>query len=267
MSRIFTFGCSMTAYAWPTWPVILSYDLKSPCYNFAQPGMGNVGIFHMILYADMIYKFTEDDIILILWSSWSREDRIIKGEWVNAGSVFSEHFYDKKFIKRFWDYENDIVKNSSAIMAITKIYEKNILWQGTWYPVTVPEADDPIDTKTTKIKKFYTKHLPQLEFYNLEMPVMSFSGAVPDSHPDVKRHLNFVKEIILPRFGKTISQDTINKFETIHNNIEKLAKNYKNRDLDSLLGLIMKYVDPMADIYEFITHKKMDISLQDLGNH
>lgn len=266
MTRIFTFGCSVTSYAWPTWPVIMSYDLKIPCYNFAHPGMGNVGIYHMVLYADMLYKFTENDIILIMWSSWSREDRFLNGDWVGGGSVFHDNFYDRKFLKKYWDHDNDVIKNASAIIAITKMYEKNIRWQGTWYPILVPEADKPVETVKTKIQNFYIERLPYLEVCNLDGIEQAFSGTVQDSHPDVKRNLNFVKTVILPTFGKTMSQETVDRFEKIHDYIERLARKHEHWEHDRKLSLISKHVETMHDAYEFIHHKKMDTFPRDSGS-
>lgn len=266
MARIFTFGCSLTTYAWPTWALILSYDLKTPVYNFAQPGMGNVGIQHSILYADLTYKFTPDDIILILWTSWSREDRIKDKKWNNSGTVFSQTFYDRRFLKKYWDIDNDTVKNSTAIISINKMYEKNIAWQGTWSPFFAPEDfDEKIDESKT-IRELYSQHLPKMPIHKLDGVETAFSGLVPDCHPDVNRHLTFAKDVILPALGRQINESTVLRFNEIHKDIEQLVKNLNSKDIEIILSNIMKFVDSIPDLSEFMFSKTMDSALVNSDN-
>ncbi len=108
MSRLFTFGCSFTQYGWPTWADIIAYDKDVEYYNYAIAGLGNVGIAHRILEADLKHKFQDGDEIFILWSSWSREDRVKDAAWIGRGSVltYNSHHYDKSFLKKYWDFDN-----------------------------------------------------------------------------------------------------------------------------------------------------------------
>jgi hypothetical protein len=269
MSRIFTFGCSLTEYAWPTWAVIMSYDLKIPVYNFAKPGMGNVGIHHMIIYADMLYNFTKDDKMLILWSSWSREDRIKNKKWNNSGSVFSETYYDRRFLKTHWDMDNDVVKNSSAIISVNTMYADIIAWQGSWAPLFTPEDDKVYKNKSKKIIELYERALPKMEIHALDGVEVAFSGLVRDSHPDVNRHLQFTKDFIMPSLGKTIDIDTETRFKQIHNDIEQLVTGFSKTNRGSLEYCqkeIMKFINLNPDIRKYIIHEDMDRFLQDLDN-
>lgn len=266
MARIFTFGCSLTAYAWPTWAVILSYDLKTPVYNFAEAGMGNVGIYHSIVYADLIYKFTPEDKILILWSSWSREDRIKDKKWSNAGSVFNQTFYDRRFLKKYWDADNDAVKNATAIISVNKMYENIIAWQATWSPFFIPEAYEKQVKESKKIKDIYSQHLPSIPLYELDGVEPAFSGLVQDSHPDVNRHLTLVKDVILPALGHQMNPETFQRFTEVHNDIEKIVKRMKTSDLEILMPVIMKFVDSKPELTEFIYSKTMQNALADWDN-
>lgn len=269
MSRIFTFGCSLTEYAWPTWAVIMSYDLKVPVYNFAKPGMGNVGIHHMMMYADMIHKFTKDDKILILWSSWSREDRIKNKKWNNSGSVFHNTYYDRRFLKTHWDMDNDIVKNSSAIISANAMYGELIAWQGSWAPLFVPEDNKVYKNNSKKIIEIYKSALPEIQIYKLDGVEVAFSGLVRDSHPDVNRHLQFTKDVIMPSLGKTINIDTETRFQQIHNEIEQLVTGFNKANRESLEYCqkeISKLINLNPDIRRHIIHEDMDKLLQGLDN-
>ena len=261
MSRIFTFGCSITQYAWPTWAVVMSYDLKVPVINFARPGIGNVGIFHAMIYANLRYKFTKDDKIFVLWSSWSREDRIKDKKWTNSGTVFAEVCYDQKFIKRHWDIDNDIVKNATAIISANQLFKDNIVWQGNWTEPFLPESNDDFPTPSPKMVALYKQHLPEIPCYALDGVELAFGGLVPDCHPDVRRHLNFAKEVILPSLNKTMDSTTEDRFNEIHNEImiliKLLKKSHKN-NLELFLKEIMKFMDKHPDVYEFITTENRD---------
>lgn len=135
--RIFAFGCSVTAYRWPTWADIIgkSYHNKGyEYYNFANSGSGNEYILNSLFLADTKFKFTPDDIIIIMWSSWNREDRYIvdynwtpglRGQWTKEGNILTAVMdsprYDPSFLK-YWSLEHDISKNITAIKSARKCF-------------------------------------------------------------------------------------------------------------------------------------------------
>ena len=76
VERLFVFGCSCTNHYWPSWADIYN-DIVKPneYYNYAIPSIGNVGILHEILSADLQFNFTPKDEVCVCWTSWTREDR------------------------------------------------------------------------------------------------------------------------------------------------------------------------------------------------
>lgn len=136
--RFFAFGCSCTSFWWLTWADCISVYLNSmgyECYNFGRSGAGNKYILHSLIAADLKYKFTDNDIIMVMWTSWQREDRIRRrGDpfpanctpprigWVNAGcSLNSDQWWPKDYISTYWTLEHDLVENISAIYAAKKM--------------------------------------------------------------------------------------------------------------------------------------------------
>ena len=102
--RAFCFGCSWTYYAWPTWVDILRKDLDIPVQNWGIANLGNVGILNRMVQCDISNKFTDKDLIIVLWTSWTREDRYIEGKWTRCGNIFaqpSDSPYDSDFIKKY----------------------------------------------------------------------------------------------------------------------------------------------------------------------
>jgi hypothetical protein len=269
MPRLFTFGCSFTQYMWPTWADIIGYDLGIEYYNYAIAGLGNVGIQHRILEADIKHTFTDDDIILIMWSSWCREDRVKNSRWLPAGSVIHHHneVYDRKFVKKYWDYSNDVVKNSTAIITANKIYKDNIKWQGGGFPFFVSENDvcdwpvgpngyaNEINLKLNKPEQFltflYNKKLPKIDIINTyvnDWDPLPFN-CVDDCHPDVKKHLSFVTNYVYPKMGKTINESTVTRFNDLQNYIE--TNNKKKCELKDFIFIIQNTLrNNFNDIYQ-----------------
>ena len=84
--NLYTFGCSMTSYSHPTWADIIG---RSYSYfeNWARPGAGNQYIFNSIIECLQRNTLTENDTIVVMWTTVSRIDYYQFNEWshlVNA---------------------------------------------------------------------------------------------------------------------------------------------------------------------------------------
>lgn len=85
--RLFTFGCSMTSYNWPTWADILGKEWKS-FENWGQRAAGNNFIFNSVIECDSRNNFTPDDTILIMWSGPARIDYYQYNHWGHMVNQF-----------------------------------------------------------------------------------------------------------------------------------------------------------------------------------
>lgn len=222
MSRLFTFGCSFTSYMWPTWANIIAYDKELELYNFGLAGLGNVGIQHRILEADIKHKFTPDDKIMILWSSFSREDRFDNGMWKAHGSVFNtgSPYNNRTWLTNHWSMQNDLVKNMTSIICVNKLYKDNIIWQGHSFTPYTNEAAIFFDhsEQWDMLKHFYEKELPEIGWHMFETNLPF--GKLQDSHPDIKGHMQKVKDWIYPSLGWKIREKTLDRFTLFSNMIE-----------------------------------------------
>ena len=77
---LFTFGCSMTAYSWPTWADILGKDYDN-YENWGRGSAGNLFIFESIIECLEKNKITTNDTVIILWSAITRMDYYQLGTW------------------------------------------------------------------------------------------------------------------------------------------------------------------------------------------
>ena len=115
--RVFIFGCSFTHYTWPTWANILTYETKpdTEIHNFGSSGAGNLYITERISSANQKFRFTDTDLLLIMWSTFSREDRYIGTRWETPGNIWTQDFYSKDFIKKYTCVRGYIIRDLGLI--------------------------------------------------------------------------------------------------------------------------------------------------------
>ena len=214
-NRFFAFGCSFTNYIWYTWADIIDYDLGIPYQNWGMAGMGNVGIHARLIECNIKNKLTEKDLIIVQWSSWIREDRYINNRWLANGNIFNnlDEKYDELFLKKYWDVNNGIIQNSTAIISAQ--------WLPITFQLSVPLTYESIlglDDINEEMYTTYKTALPKDIFY-----IPEYKGQYPDSHPDILNHLDFVKHIY-KKIGFKIKKETVDYFSKKHDNIMTAIK-------------------------------------------
>lgn len=212
--RIFCFGCSFTEYQWPTWATILQKDLDIPVYNWGLCGVGNRAILSKMIQCDIKHKFTERDLIMVVWTSWTREDRYITGHWRNGGNILNNEFYDRNFISKYWDWENDIINNATSIISANKSF--NIFLNGSIVKVSdpkdiyIPNKDDERKIELQNQRRmidFYVNHLPKMVYFDMNNNSY-YNKTTTDGHPDIMLHKDFVMENIYKPLGITMKEST-----------------------------------------------------------
>ena len=170
--RLFTFGCSFTDYNFDTWANILGdYYSKSEFYNYGAPGAGNVAIASKITQASILHQFNEDDLIVVCWTSFLRESRILsdQNQWANTGSVLTNKFYDIKFTKKF------VNKTHYLLETLTQIHLVQSLLSGTgsrfyylfmMHPLETESNEDRLIQSLDINPKVLTTYSTNLEYYH-----------------------------------------------------------------------------------------------------
>jgi hypothetical protein len=258
-NRFFSFGCSWTKWFWPTWADIVARDLNIEHQNWGSAGSGNQGIQSRFVEANNIHQFSNTDLIVVQWSGWNREDRYLNG-WKFGGNVFNNSFYDKKFIKRYWSLDNDLIKNSVALQMTNDAYKHLINYQFTfdlpYNRVNIKNKDynnmfnnNHITDKTKYIIENYYSYIP-----NLDVPKINnseFKSNCIDGHPDVLAHLDIVETYIYPKLfnNDKVKKDTRDFFYSYYD------------DLSSLLSLSDSWNDMEKKSFEI--NKKYNLKLGD----
>lgn len=236
--RFFAFGCSYTEYHWPTWADIIANTLNADgweCYNYGNSGSGNYGMLASMFAADKKHCFTEDDVLMVMWSSWNREDRYIvnynwdrelRGQWTKEGNVLTAGdmavgVYNQDFVKRYWSLENDIVTNTLAIESARKMF--NFAYEGSLPVYEDPNSNEDdipeyADNATMIFNKFLSATTNDNNAWSkLSIDFLEKTQALgllkhSDGHPFPSEHLKYVTDVIQPTLPhiKLTNQQTTN---------------------------------------------------------
>jgi hypothetical protein len=171
--RLFTFGCSFTRYLWPTWADILAEDI--PYYeNWGCGGAGNLYISNAIMEAHNRHTFTEDDLIVVMWSNKNREDRYVDNKWMLTPGAMLEERYGAKWIKKFYDDRGCMIRDLALIQS-TQLFLDTL--DSDWINMSINTfANGDID----KIKKIAPAYLEGNADYHQEIIVPLHQGVISD---------------------------------------------------------------------------------------
>lgn len=145
-SRLFTFGCSFTMYAWPTYADFLGYNFDH-YENWAFPGLGNRAIAERVAECHVKNNFTKDDVVIVQWSThirsdwhnftpmqfnsdsflhvWFRQNKNIG--WKTQGSIFNssnrQFIYNQHWVNTFWDEQSYIMYSLNDMLLTQGLLE------------------------------------------------------------------------------------------------------------------------------------------------
>ena len=86
--RLFTFGCSITQYDWPTWADIAGTKWNY-FENWGEVGAGNHFIFNSIVECDIKNNLTANDTVVIMWTAPARHDFYNGNRWGHSQHIFN----------------------------------------------------------------------------------------------------------------------------------------------------------------------------------
>lgn len=206
--RFFAFGCSMTRYYWPTWADIIAHEIQDS-YNYGQSGGGNLFIANQVTEASVRYKFGAEDLVIIMWSGISREDRWLNDQWLTPGNIYSQNYYDNNFIEKFADSKGYLIRDLGLI-AMCKGYLDNLhidyhmLNMAPFDSMQYATYDKSFDN-SKEVLEFYSDVLYCIKpdilttEYKGKWPQHPIKGRgkgqTADYHPDTKGHANYLKKI------------------------------------------------------------------------
>ena len=206
--RFFAFGCSMTKYYWPTWADIIAKEIPES-YNYGQSGGGNLFIANQITEANIRYKFDSGDLVVVMWTGISREDRWLNGQWLTPGNIYTQNYYDENFIKKFTDSKGYLIRDLSLI-TMCKGYLDSL---GIDYYMLNMAPFESMQYAT--YEKTFNNSREVLNFYHNTLScikpdilTIEYNGVWPqhpikgrgkgqtaDYHPDTQGHANYLQKV------------------------------------------------------------------------
>ena len=232
--RLFTFGCSLTNYYWPTWADILSQEIPE-YYNYGRTGAGNLFISSAIVEANIKHNFTEDDLVLVMWSSVSREDRYKNQRWETPGNIYTQGVIDMEFVYKWADTRFYLIRDLSLIET-TSHFLKNLPCDTAMMAMCkfdeVSISDSYKESQTDDVLEFFKdtrdKVLPNVvdTVYNGVWPQTPIrgrngQGQTADYHPTPMGHYTYLKKVF-PELITDKMENFAKQYETIVLNCKTL---------------------------------------------
>jgi|SaaInlStandDraft_1057018.scaffolds.fasta_scaffold09775_2 hypothetical protein len=262
--RVFVFGCSMVNYCWPTWADILGRSLHNQgyeYYNLGIAGTGNRAITSTLYRAKHEFAFTDQDIIIVMWSSWNREDRYLPVKrnpeqgfyWTVEGNVLNSAHYDDDFILKHWSLENDIIQNIISIKSARSLVDFAFEGSIDLYEHGLTESESDLDPL---LGLFCDVKLPNTMPQLCDIPVPEHPVNRADGHPSLPAAMWYLDNIVLPAMGIELDNETIRWVRSTDKFIEELC----NSGLDWPIIQDKLTEFHLADMKTY----RMDLSSQDL---
>lgn len=114
-SRFFAFGCSFTDYYWPTWANIISKEIPIN-FIYAKRGAGNFFIYQALIEAIVKHKINKDDLVMIMFSNITREDRFVKNRgWITPGNLYFQNEYDDEFLQKYLCHHGYLMRDLNLV--------------------------------------------------------------------------------------------------------------------------------------------------------
>lgn len=246
--RFFTFGCSFTEHIYPTWADVVRKSFPDASFfNFGKSGAGNLQIAVRIAEANTRYKFNEDDLVMVMFTSFTREDRWVDGKWQSFGNVYNNHYYDKSFYK-YCDPIGYAIKDFGLIELVVN-YLKNT--KATVYCMPSSPVDNFIEDEMSSNQKASPESVVSLYknlYSNLPTPLLEYLGA---NYPKVIYYDTNTKEKHVDSHPNPWSH-----YEYIHNNVMHLneeSKYYAKEWTDALDNLHDRY--NITNYFSNIVHR------------
>ena len=203
--RFFTFGCSFTNYMWPTWADIVSKEMPDvEFYNFGLSGGGNTLISYRVAEANNRYKFTDTDLVMVMFTTFCREDRWVTDRgWIAGGNIFNNKYYPDSWVREFADERGYLIRDA-AVIDMTMKYLDNV--PATSYRmlsvpfITGSEAPSqgtiPYDIRSV-YEDTFNRFKPSMHELELQSNwrELEHDYPFPDGHPSPIRYYNYLSKL------------------------------------------------------------------------
>lgn len=231
MTRLFTFGCSFTSYIWPTWADIIG-NYFDEYQNWGSAGAGNYYISSRVFECNSVNNFRKDDVILIMFSQYFRNDMIDKDSvWINAGNIYNQTLYDEHFVEKYWSDEHGYFMSWYNISSVKTLLDSIGCKYKLMSAFDIVSRKDDLTNNKGRMKNCSSELAKILTTDNLfdfitNEPKYQFHNEL-EYHPTINSHMKWVKEYI-PEFYNESMVELCKKWESlIDTNKDTTNDNFK----------------------------------------
>jgi hypothetical protein len=148
MKRLFAFGCSFTQYwRWPTWADALGRQ-SAQFENWGRCGTGNCFVLYSLMECYQRNRLGPGDCVYIMWTNTSREDRYVRGRWLEGGNVYwtQGNALGEDYIRQFACERGYLIRDLAVMAAVKHLLES---WGCEWkwfsmVPLDVANSDSDL---------------------------------------------------------------------------------------------------------------------------
>ena len=202
--RLFTIGCSFTYWHWPTWNDYIGLNFDE-YHSLGCGGADNRYILYKFLEADKKHKFTSDDCVMVMFTSFNRMSYVSEKDFFihNIGDLV-DHNLKVHPIGENYNFATAVYDSCNAIQSIESILKsKNIKYELLQSMKHNFYHDDFEMDGEVKHNLDYCLGLfkyPVMENWVYENydfvkeKIIWQNNGHQDGHPTIKHHFDFVKE-------------------------------------------------------------------------
>jgi hypothetical protein len=260
MKRLFTFGCSFTGYAWPTWADIVGQSFEY-YENWGMSGIGNRLISNKLVECHHLNNITKDDVVLVMFTSIPRID-FYNGSWSMAGNVLTSAHkrpYEELWIEKNWSITQGYydtwmaVKNVKLLLdnigceyKLLKAFNIDPMLPSEYGAILEPTGDEKFlkiyenDIHSYfKIKQpmiEYVQHVNQYYKFNYHTP-MKTSNYI-DSHPTIKTHEEWCNMYLSEYYTNKVDVVELESFINHSEFKENTINNYTCININHRFGIL-----------------------------
>jgi len=236
--RLFTFGCSFTRWKWPTWNDYIGLNFDE-YYSLGCGGADNKHILYKLLQADRKYKFTSDDCVMVMFTSFNRLSYVDKDFHIHNIGDLIHHNIKAHPIGKNYNFATAVYDSCIAIQSIESILKsKNVKYEflqsmkHDFYNDDFEmsgEVREDLDYCLGLFKYPVIENWCYENYDFMKEKVIWKDEGIQDGHPPMKHHFDYVKEFF-PQYitDKVIEYYDIQQENFSDENTEQQEKTYRD---------------------------------------
>ena len=202
--RLFTFGCSFTSWKWPTWNDYIGLNFDE-YYSLGCGGADNKNILYRLLQADRKYKFTSNDCVMVMFTSFNRMSYVSEKDfWIHNIGDLVDHNVKAHPMGKNYNFATAVYDSCIAIQSIESILKsKNIKYKflqsmkHDFYNDDFKMSGDVKEDLDYCLGLFKYPVMENWCYENYDFmkeKVIWKDEGNQDGHPTMKHHFDFVEE-------------------------------------------------------------------------